>query len=282
MDRQSFKEKVYAHLNDTKSYTKINQKSPLTDTRTLIISFLETIYQHQHIDRYIFNFMKPPLNPRLGIFYILPKIHKETIPGRPIASSVNSITEFISEFLTICLQFITEKLQSHINNTKHFLQKIMKQPKVKPNTIFITINVKSLYTNIPHRERINACLHYVEKYRHILPKYIPNKTILNTLLLFVLENNFFEFDNQIYKQIFGTAMGTKMAPPYANLFMGILEEENILNSKFNQYLKLYLRFLDDIFIIWNRRFRRSCSHYGFLCAVGQVGLWTRVFTVGKH
>ena len=164
MDRQSYKEKVYDHLNDTKSYTKINQKSTLTDTRTLIISFLETIYQHQHIDRHTFNFLKPLLNPRLGIFYILPKIHKETIPGRPIASSVNSITEFISEFLSICLQPITEKLQSHIKNTKHFLQKIMKQPKVKPNTIFITIDVKSLYTNIPHQEGINACLHYVEKY----------------------------------------------------------------------------------------------------------------------
>jgi len=88
-------------------------------------------------------------------------------------------------------------------------------------------------------------------YRTILPSLTPNKTILKTLFLFVLENNYFEFKNILYKQLFGTAMGTKMAPPYANLFLGYLEETRILISTFKMYIKLYLRFLDDIFFIWN-------------------------------
>ena len=45
-------------------------------------------------------------------------------------------------------------------------------------------------------------------------------------------------------------MGTKMAPPYANLFLGYLEETLILKSIHNLSMKLYSRFLDDIFIIW--------------------------------
>ena len=39
----------------------------------------------------------------------------------------------------------------------------------------------------------------------------------------VLKHNVFEFDEKFNLQIQGTVMGTKMAPAYANLFMGRLE-----------------------------------------------------------
>ena len=38
------------------------------------------------------------------------------------------------------------------------------------------------------------------------------------------ESNNFLFDNKMFRQISGTAMGTKFAPPYACLTMGYLEE----------------------------------------------------------
>ena len=44
-------------------------------------------------------------------------------------------------------------------------------------------------------------------------------------------------------------MGTKCAPSYANLFMGKFEKKYIYNRIKNKS-KLYLRFIDDIFIIW--------------------------------
>jgi hypothetical protein len=47
-----------------------------------------------------------------------------------------------------------------------------------------------------------------------------------------------------YLQINGTAMGTKMAPSYANMFMGDLEERLLLSS-LKQPL-LWFRFIDDI------------------------------------
>jgi hypothetical protein len=45
-----------------------------------------------------------------------------------------------------------------------------------------------------------------------------------------LINNNFTFDANHYLQINGTAMGTKMAPSYANIFMGDLEERLLLSS----------------------------------------------------
>ena len=44
-------------------------------------------------------------------------------------------------------------------------------------------------------------------------------------------------------------MGTTVAPPYATLFLGKLEEEHILN-KFGDLFMIFLRFLDDILFVW--------------------------------
>jgi hypothetical protein len=44
------------------------------------------------------------------------------------------------------------------------------------------------------------------------------------------KNQNFTFDGNHYLQINGTAMGTKMAPSYTNIFMGDLEERLLLSS----------------------------------------------------
>ena len=43
---------------------------------------------------------------------------------------------------------------------------------------------------------------------------------LVSLAKLVLENNFFEFDENVSRQKLGTAIGTKFAPGFANIFMG--------------------------------------------------------------
>ena len=48
------------------------------------------------------------------------------------------------------------------------------------------------------------------------------------LLSQVLRGNIFEFAGQLWRQLIGTAMGTRIGPTYANLFMGWLEVEKLL------------------------------------------------------
>ncbi|MCG8031445.1 MAG: GIY-YIG nuclease family protein [Candidatus Thiodiazotropha taylori] len=43
-------------------------------------------------------------------------------------------------------------------------------------------------------------------------------------------------------------MGTKVAPSYANIFMGELESKLLLTAPYQPYV--YLRYIDDIFMIW--------------------------------
>ena len=67
---------------------------------------------------------------------------------------------------------------------------------------------------------------------------------------------FSDFDNQIYKQKKGTAMGTKVAPTYANLVMGYWEtrlyKEVAVHFKvYSMYfMQNWKRYLDDCLIMW--------------------------------
>ena len=75
-----------------------------------------------------------------------------------------------------------------------------------------------LYPHIPHDEGLEALR------KAILGGNVdlPEEDLL-ALTKLVLENNYFEFGEKTYRQKLGTAIGTKLAPAYANLFMGELE-----------------------------------------------------------
>ena len=71
---------------------------------------------------------------------------------------------------------------------------------------------------------------------------------MSDLLKIVLTLNFFEFAGQMYHQMQGTAMGTKMAPAYANLFMAEVEETLFQDWPIQPLL--WKRYIDDILVIW--------------------------------
>ena len=55
-----------------------------------------------------------------------------------------------------------------------------------------------------------------------------------SLIEVILTNNVFGFNNKCYHQVHGTAMGTKMAPAYANLFMSRWEQRFLNTQTTNQ------------------------------------------------
>ena len=65
---------------------------------------------------------------------------------------------------------------------------------------------------------------------------------------FVLKNNIFEFDTEVYQQISGTAIGTKFAPPYACIFMDQLETKFLENQNLKPLV--WFHYIDVIFFMW--------------------------------
>ena len=99
---------------------------------------------------------------------------------------------------------------------------------------------------IPHNKGIQSTKEMLAI--HKPPDSPPHSSCIIELLELVLTNNHFEFNGIYYQQMSGTAMGTKLAPSYANLFMTKSEEKYVYT--YPQQPKLWKRFIDDIFMIW--------------------------------
>ena len=108
----------------------------------------------------------------------------------------------------------------------------------------VTLDVSSLYTNIPHKDGLDACRFFLSNTS--ATNDLPVDSVLKLIQL-VLENNHFQFNKENCMQKVGTAMGSPMAPSYASLFMGKLKKD-FLESR-DLVPSVWLRFLDDILMV---------------------------------
>ena len=129
------------------------------------------------------------------------------------------------------------------------IEKENQSGKQPPNTFPVTIDVQSLYTNIPINGE-HGGLQAFEKalnMRDTEEQNLAPTNFLMELLELVLNGNIFEFNGKIFKQKIGTSMGTKVAPTYACIFMGWLEK-NFLEEKWSGTKPhMYKRYIDDNF-----------------------------------
>ncbi|XP_071178031.1 uncharacterized protein [Mytilus edulis] len=175
------------------------------------------MYNDSHIDEDNIGYLKPE-NAKPGRLYLLPKIHKVNNPSRPIVSANGYPTEEISEFVDFHLRSHVENLPSHIQDTTDYLRKMESMNPLPPETLLITLDVTSLYTNIPHDDGIQSCREIWDS-RNILEP--PTECL---------------------------AMGTKIAPSYANIFMDKLEKQ-IIAASLSKPLS-WFRFIDDVDMKW--------------------------------
>ena len=90
----------------------------------------------------------------------------------------------------------------------------------------VTLDVKSLYTNIPMNEGLHSAARALVHNRDRSEK--PSTAELIQLLRMVLTYNNFEFNGDHYLQISGTVLGTCVAPSFAKIVMSDLEENKLL------------------------------------------------------
>ena len=199
-----------SHLNDTTAYQLLTG-NPTQHICKQICNIVHEYYKKCYLTRNMYTFCLPPDNARLARVYFLKKIHKTPMGIRPIVSLCKSPAKNISQSIDYWLQPHTRLLPSFLRNTNQFIREI-EELTVLPNSTLATIDVKSLYTNIPHDEGLKACSQAFIELEKTNPQQPPAE-ILAKLLEIVLKNNTFEFNNQCFKQLYGTAMGTKLAPP---------------------------------------------------------------------
>ena len=183
-------------------------------------------------------------NPKTPHIYLRPKVHKEGNGGRPVISSINYHTSKISKYGDYHLQPIVKEIPSYVQHTTDFLKKINQINFVPDNSYLVSLDVKSLYSNIINAEGIKYVKTFLEKYS----KRTASTKVITTFLALIPTLNNFIFICRNYLQIKGCVMGTTCAPSYANIFMDHFERK-LIYPFIKTFSIKYLRFIGDIFYV---------------------------------
>ncbi|KAI0994496.1 hypothetical protein K3495_g13686 [Podosphaera aphanis] len=175
-------------------------------------------------------------------FHVLPKVHKKVWASRPIIPSHSWITSRASEVLDYFLQPCVKQFNFILDSSKKFLEQLRMVESFE-GCILVSGDVRAMYTNINPDAAIKVCCDALSK------SDLKGTSVaaLHNLLIVVLHHNYFQYNDQIYKQLTGLAMGTACAPAVANLFVAY--HERYVLPKFAHKIMYYGRYIDDIFMV---------------------------------
>ena len=114
---------------------------------------------------------------------------------------------------------------------------------------FVSFDIESLFTNVPLEETIEIILNRVYNEKKI--SATPMKRSLKKLLLDACTKTTFPFNKKLYEQINGVSMGSPLGPLMESVIMTELERVVVMDL-FKDYLKFYIRFMDDILILMKK------------------------------
>ncbi|XP_047140134.1 uncharacterized protein LOC124815449 [Hydra vulgaris] len=252
MDREFYEKKIYDLLEDYVTYERLAH-NPMARIINEVHDNVDLLKTRHIISESLADYLKPHDNCRTPLFYGLPKVHKTDVPLRPIVSGCGGPTDKLAKYASKYLQSLVETLPAYLRDSTHLIQLLKQEHMSTEDYLMVTADVTSLYTNIPHEDGIEAVRYHLQqnpnhKFPTDLPP-IPPTSYFTLIVRTILENSTFQFGEQHFHQRYGTAMGSRIAPPYANLFMGILDTE--ITNNFPNNIKFYKRFIDDLFFIFN-------------------------------
>jgi len=181
-------------------------------------------------------------------FYIIWKILKNPIVGRPIVAGYNWLLTPASIFVGYYLKEFYSKFKNILTDSLS-LVKLLAEMKFDKDSFLFTVDFKNLYSNISVKDALELMRRLFFKYQNV----IPNAHLILELMELVLSSAIMKFQKKFFKQILGIVMGTNLAPILANIYMAMLEEELMIIC-INKNVKwpiLFKRFIDDGFGIMN-------------------------------
>jgi hypothetical protein len=253
MNRIDYEKKVNDMLSDTNTYTQISTDIS-SDIKHQTDVHIATLRDKGYLNKKQYNNLTS-YSVQCPKFYGVPKVHKPDCPLRPIVSQMNGPTRKLHDLLDTYLAVAEKQIPYLLQDTTSFLNLLNnKQHLICNNSILVTLDVTSLYTNIPQEEGSREVSDF---YEETLQQWNTNSSLkpidkkeLAELLLFTLNNTVFTYNDKYYKQNYGCTMGAQSSVKYANIYMHKFLTK--FRETYKQYLpEFFARLVDDIFTIWN-------------------------------
>ena len=186
-------------------------------------------------------------------------------PGRPIVSGSGTNTEGISWFCDEQVKSQLKNIDSFIKDTPDILRKFNAfndRGDLPENTIPISVDIESMYSNIPIDEGLAIFEQALERRSD---KSVPTQYVM-TLLRLVMMKNIFTFNNKAWLQLIGCLMGSRTSPTFACLFMAALEQRILHGAPqhLKEFIYFYGRFVDDLFFLWKGTWEQFLELHNFM------------------
>lgn len=171
-------------------------------------------------------------------FYVVPKIHKSKLGSRPITAQHSYMLSGVSKVLAdVFNDYVAD--EATIGKDSKTTVGRLEELKLPADFVFLTYDVEACYPSIDLKDAISTLKDNVPFIQHI------DNGVYYKLLELVMYNNFVTAKGKVYQQLIGTATGTQVAPPFANLYLhykfkDVLDDDAIIFQE---------RFIDDGLII---------------------------------
>lgn len=96
-------------------------------------------------------------------FYIILKVHKDLVhsPGHPIIAGIYGLSSGPEDYVDSFLQSLVKQLPAYVKDTGHILE-ILEKCRWKNDYLWLSLDVSSLYTYIPHEAGLQALRYFLE------------------------------------------------------------------------------------------------------------------------
>ena len=214
--------------------TRRNAKEPTIKEHERIINVLTGLKDEGKLDAELCQQLKPcgSQPPRL---YGLAKVHKASIPVRPVLSMPGSAYYKVAKQVADWMSVIPE---AQINSSSKKIADQIKTLELNDEEQMVSFDVSALYTNVPVNEAIKLAADRL--YAGDLPTPPVDKETFVKLTEISSLNVIMSTHQGYYKQIDGLAMGAPPAPYLANIWLSSFDTTIKGDSR------VYQRYMDDI------------------------------------
>ena len=225
MNATEYNDKINCLLSDNSVYSKLSKKSnTITKITSDVNKYVWNLFKNQKItkDEYHFLHCSKGVIPR---FYGLPKVHKVSVPLRPIVSFINSPTYNLSKFLSRILSSLLVNRYS-VRNSKEFVDYV-KNFAISENEILVSFDVVSLFTSVPVDKALGLVLDLLSSDESLASRTSLDISDITIGLEHCFSSTVFSYKNSFFKQIYGTPMGSCISPNVASIYMEHIEHTAI-------------------------------------------------------
>ena len=124
--------------------------------------------------------------------------------------------------------------------------KTLKDCQLDETDILISFDVTALFTSVPVDKSLDIIKGRLEEDNKLRERTTLTAMQVTDLLSVCLKTTYFQYDNTIYTQIEGAAMGSPVSPIVANLFMEWFETHAINTFQYN--ITIWRRYVDDTIV----------------------------------